>query len=195
MGLQVSTDEIITAPYAAVLHLRQMGNPTCRLIVAEATREEFSAFPQSDDSPDVIVVGGLEGSWSYDLLNSVFRQMMDGVEIVALHKGKYWQEPDGLRIDVGVYVAGLEYVTGKSATVIGKPSAEFFRLGVTALNLTPDSVAMIGDDIVSDVGGAQRAGLKGVVVQTGKYRPELATASGVVPDAVLDSIASLPALF
>ena len=53
---------------------------------------------------------------------------------------------------------------------------------------------MIGDDINSDVGGAQVAGLKAVLVRTGKYRQAYAEASAIKPDYVIDSIADLPAL-
>ncbi len=29
---------------------------------------------------------------------------------------------------------------------------------------------MVGDDVLNDVGGAQRCGLMGILVRTGKYR-------------------------
>ena len=51
---------------------------------------------------------------------------------------------------------------------------------------------MVGDDIRSDVGAAQVAGMKAALVQTGKYRPSDLDA-GVKPDDVLSSIADLPA--
>ncbi|HUU45451.1 MAG TPA: TIGR01458 family HAD-type hydrolase [Acidobacteriota bacterium] len=195
LGLEIAPEEIVSAPFAAVLHLRQLGKPRCRLVVSDAIRETFAEFPESSDRPEAIVIGDIGSRWNYDLLNELFRQIMDGAALVALHKGRYWQEPEGLRLDIGVFVAGLEYVTGKTATVIGKPSAEFYRLAVGTLARPPQEVAMLGDDILSDVGGAQRAGLKGVLVTTGKYRPETTTASGVTPDAVLESIAHLPELF
>ncbi|MGH9593145.1 MAG: HAD hydrolase-like protein [Bryobacteraceae bacterium] len=49
----------------------------------------------------------------------------------------------------------------------------------------------MGDDIDIDVGGAQRAGLRGALVRTGKFRPANLDSS-VKPEAVLDSIAALP---
>jgi ribonucleotide monophosphatase NagD (HAD superfamily) len=97
-------------------------------------------------------------------------------------------------MDIGAFVAALEYATGKQAIVIGKPSWEFFRLTVTSLGLTAAKVAVIGDDVDSDVGGGQAAGLTGVLVQTGKYREEFVRQSSVRPDHVIASIADLPAL-
>jgi ribonucleotide monophosphatase NagD (HAD superfamily) len=53
---------------------------------------------------------------------------------------------------------------------------------------------MVGDDVESDVGGARRAGLAGILVRTGKYREEAVRSSGVDPDATVDSIVDVPRL-
>src|SRR5919204_349688 len=58
----------------------------------------------------------------------------------------------------------------------------------------PADAVMVGDDVESDVGGALRAGLAGVLVRTGKYRPEAVAASGVEPTATVDSIVNVPTL-
>ena len=62
------------------------------------------------------------------------------------------------------------------------------------MGLKREEVLMIGDDIDSDVGGAQQAGLRAALVRTGKYRQAYAEASSIKPDYVIDSIADLPAL-
>jgi ribonucleotide monophosphatase NagD (HAD superfamily) len=79
-----------------------------------------------------------------------------------------------------------------TAVVIGKPSAAVFEAGVAALGLAPEETAMVGDDLDSDVRGAQAAGLVGVQVCTGKFRPEQLARIGVQPDVVLDSFADVP---
>jgi HAD superfamily hydrolase (TIGR01458 family) len=117
---------------------------------------------------------------------------MNGAKLVAMHRNKYWQTENGLRMDIGAFVAGLEYVAGCEAMVIGKPSQEFFKLAIQSLGLPTPNVAMIGDDIEADVGGAQAAGLTGILVRTGKYRADTVARSTVRPDADLDSIADLP---
>ena len=91
-------------------------------------------------------------------------------------------------------MSALEYAAGIEAVVIGKPSPRFFKFAVSDMGFEPDEVAMIGDDIESDVGGAQRAGLRGVLVRTGKYRQRLVEKSTVVPDMIIESIADLPRL-
>jgi ribonucleotide monophosphatase NagD (HAD superfamily) len=50
---------------------------------------------------------------------------------------------------------------------------------------------MVGDDLWSDVEGAQRAGLQGWLVRTGKYQEMALRESGILPDRILESVAEL----
>jgi HAD superfamily hydrolase (TIGR01458 family) len=171
-----------------MLRLRKVRS--ARLVVSDAIRGEFDGIEESV-RPEVIVIGDIGNAWSYDLMNDLFHQVMDGAEIVALHRGRYWQVADGLKLDIGAFVAGLEFATGATATVIGKPSPQMYHAAIHDMNLEPDDVVMIGDDVHHDVGGAQAAGIRGVLVKTGKYRDVLVASAGIKPDLVIDSIAVL----
>lgn len=189
LGMHVEPGEVISTPRVAAQWLRDHGVRTARLLVCDDIRGEFDGLMPSD-RPDAIVIGDIGNAWSYDLMSELFHHVMDGAKIVALHKGRYWQVAEGLKLDIGAFIAGLEYATGATATVIGKPSPEMFHAALRDLSLSSGDVVMIGDDARQDVGGAQKAGIRGVLVKTGKYRPELA-ARDVTPDLVLDSIAAL----
>jgi HAD superfamily hydrolase (TIGR01458 family) len=119
---------------------------------------------------------------------------MEGAELVALQKNRYWMRADGLSLDVGPFVAALEYATRREAIVVGKPARSFFELVLAELRVEAGAAAMVGDDIETDVAGALAAGLAGVLVRTGKYREAQVRGSGVAPTATIDSIADLPAL-
>jgi len=190
LGLDVDEGEIISSPRAAALYLRSLGNPTCHLIVADDVRHEFADFPTSG-SPDYVVLGDIGERWSYRLLNDAFRKLVGGAGLIAMHKGRYWQVDDGLSLDIGAFVTGLEYAADTEAILVGKPSPTIFGVALADLGLRADEVVMVGDDIHSDVGGAQGVGVAGVLVKTGKYREELVARSGITPDAVIDSIAEL----
>lgn len=194
MGFEVCAEEILTAPTAALHYLEQRQPRSCHFILDEAVKAEFDGWPQSDSNPEVVVIGDIGPNWDYQLMNHLLTFLMQGSELLALHKSKYWQTPQGLQIDIGAFIAGLEYASDKQATVVGKPSAAFFSAGVESLGCAPGQIIMVGDDIESDVGGAQGAGLRGVLVKTGKYREEVAAASAVSPDAVIDSVAQLTAI-
>jgi len=191
LGLPIEKSELVTPPKIAAEHLRRMGQPRCLLIMEDDTKKDLAGIPTDENDPEVIVIGHYANRWNYDLLNRLFHMIMNGTQLVALHKGRYWQTERGLTLDIGAFVTALEYATGTQATVIGKPSQTFFELALADLGLPAEKVAMIGDDINSDIGGAQRAGLRGILVRTGKYRAELVEQSLVTPDLVIDSIALL----
>ena len=111
--------------------------------------------------------------------------------LVALGMSRYAQEKDGLVLDVAPFIKALEHASGCEAVVMGKPAIEFFDAAIRKLGASPAQTVMIGDDIVVDVGGAQAAGLAGVLVRTGKFRPR-DLEGDIGPDAVLDSVADLP---
>lgn len=190
LGLTIRPEESFGAVKAAVEFLRSKGNPSCFLVLAEEVLTDFAEFQVSDRSPDYIILGDID-YWNYDLLNRLFGMIMNGATLVALHKGRYWQTESGLQLDIGLFVAGLEYVTDRKAIVIGKPSQSLFQLVLDDMNLPAGQVAMVGDDIINDVKGAQEAGMKGILVKTGKYREDLVAESNVKPDMVIDSVAEL----
>ena len=194
LGLAIGEQEILSPPQAAILYLRGRNAARCHLVLADDLKAEFKEFAQDHTRPDAIVVGDIGDRWNYPVMNHLFEMVMYGAELVALHRGRYWQSESKLRLDIGAFVAGLEYATGRAATVIGKPSPKFFELAIAELGVPAAGVVMVGDDIEMDVAGAQAAGLRGALICTGKYRAELVAASGVRADAVLPTIAELPSV-
>jgi len=189
-GLEVSEDEIFSAPVAAARYLHRRGQPRVFLLLAKDAHRDFDGLEITDQQPDFVVMGDMGDEVNAALLNKAFRLILGGAELIALQKNRYWKTAQGLTLDAGPFVVALEYATGQQARVIGKPSSDFFRLALDDLGVAPTRVAMIGDDIEVDVGGAQRAGLKGILVRTGKFR-ETDLQLGIEPDGVIDSIANL----
>ena len=147
---------------------------------------------------EAVLVGGCdEGEepgrvFSYLNLNRAFLELEVGAELYCLHKNRWWQTADGPKLDAGAFVAGLEYASGTEATVLGKPSPEYFAAALEAIDADPELAWMVGDDVEGDIRGAQRHGMKTVLLRTGKFRPDEVEDSGVVPDGILSSIAQLP---
>jgi HAD superfamily hydrolase (TIGR01458 family) len=191
MGFPILQKEIISAPMATVLYLRNLGAPTCYLLVSDEVKQDFREFVSSNENPDVIVVGDIGEAWDYQLVNKLFRMMMNGAQLIALHKGRFWQASEGLKVDFGAFIAGLEYATGMQALIIGKPSPSIFEMALKDLDLPAKNVAIIGDDIDSDVGGGKACGLAGILVTTGKYRQDYVSRSSIEPDLTLPSIKAL----
>ncbi len=147
---------------------------------------------------DAVLVGGADESeepgriYSYLNLNRAFLELLAGAELYCLHRNRWWQTAAGPRLDAGAIVAGLEYAAGIEATVLGKPSAQYFAAALEAIDADPELTWMVGDDLDDDVAGAQRQGMRTVLVRTGKFRPDDLDHTSIVPDGIVSSIAQLP---
>jgi HAD superfamily hydrolase (TIGR01458 family) len=192
MGIPAQPEEILSAPAAAARWLRSRDVSRVQLLVPEATVEEFQGFERTDRSPEVVVVGDLGEAWTFPLLNQAFRNLMDGAELLALQRNRYWHTDGGLSLDGGPFVAALEHGSGKTATLVGKPSPAFFESAARELGLPPERIAVVGDDLESDVAGARASGMIGIAVRTGKYRAQDEDRAREAADVVLDSIADVP---
>lgn len=147
----------------------------------------------ADRTPQAVLVGDLGEQWTYALMQEAFTYVLDGALLIALSRDRYWRRGGVLALDAGPFVAGLEYATSRDAILAGKPSPEFFRAAVASLpaGSAEAGLAMIGDDLWSDVRGAQEAGYRGWLVRTGKFREDALQESGIVPDRILESITDL----
>uniref|UniRef100_A0A8C4URC5 Haloacid dehalogenase-like hydrolase domain-containing protein 2 n=1 Tax=Falco tinnunculus TaxID=100819 RepID=A0A8C4URC5_FALTI len=123
------------------------------------------------DDPNAVVVGLAPEHFHYEMMNRTFWLVLDEAPLIAIHKARYFKKKDGLALGPGPFVAGLEYTTDTKATVVGKPDKTFFLEALRGTDCTPEEAVMIGDDFRDDVGGAQNAGMRGILVRTGKYQP------------------------
>jgi HAD superfamily hydrolase (TIGR01458 family) len=193
MGLVVPEHHIFTPPRAAIIYMKNTGKQQYHLLTTGDAERDFDprgrCIPPA--RPDYVIIGDAGEKITYDALNLAFRFLMDGAELLALEKDRYWMAQDGLSLSAGPLVAALEFASGKTATVLGKPSEAFFRLALHDMDLLPEEVAMIGDDITTDIGGAKKAGMTGIQVRTGKYRKDSADSAAIKPDYIIDSIAQI----
>ena len=194
LGFPVADREIVTPAGLAVRYCRERGYRRVALVMNDEVKRDFADLEESGERAQAVIVGDLGPAFGYDVLNRAFRCVMAGAELIALQKNRYWLRADGLSLDVGPFVAALEYATNRNAYVVGKPARGFFDQVLDALGAGSRAAAMVGDDIESDIGGALNAGLQAILVRTGKYREDEVRESGIEPSAVLDSIADLPEL-
>jgi HAD superfamily hydrolase (TIGR01458 family) len=192
-GFDVDASELVTAVVATAVYLRA-NHPGARVLLisdGDATGDlEGVDLVGPDEEPDVVVIGGASDVFSYHAMNRAFDGLMGGAALVGMHRNLYWRTTEGLQLDGGAYLAGLEEAAGVQATICGKPAGAFFLAALEPLAVTASGAVMVGDDIVNDVIGAKAAGLRGVLVRTGKFRSTDLTKGD--PDAVVDSIADLP---
>ncbi len=192
LGIDVPSEHIFTAPAVAADYLTSRKITRCYFLLRPSLLADMPEVVADDEDPEAVLVGDLGDDFTYNKLNRAFRFVLDGATFISLAQNRYFKKPEGLFMDVGAFVAALEYATGQSAECIGKPSKTFFEIAALSMNLDLEEVAMIGDDPESDVLGAQKHGLTGVQVRTGKFDPEWLERLERKPDHVIDSIAELP---
>jgi len=195
MGIEVDPDELQTAGSVAA---KTLAGRRVLALTMPGLLDDLQGLELLGMNVDAVLIGGAdEGAdngrvFSYLNLNRAFHELSAGAEFYCLHKNKWWQTADGPRLDGGAFIAGLEYASDTEATVLGKPSSAYFDAALEALDGEPGLTWMIGDDFELDIIGAQRHGMRTILVRTGKFRPDELDHSPVQPDGIVSSIAQLP---
>ncbi|MET7521578.1 HAD-IIA family hydrolase [Streptomyces sp. NPDC005248] len=200
-GFPIGEDDILTAPSVTAAYLREhYPGARCALLNSGDVSEDLAGVTLVDvaegarGNVDVVVVGGAGDAFGYAALNAAFRHLQCGARLVAMHRNLYWRTSEGLDLDTGAFLPGLERAARVEAEVTGKPAEAFYATALAHLGAVASETLMVGDDIETDVLAAQRFGITGVLVRTGKYLPETHRSATGTPDHVLDSFADLPAL-
>ncbi|MET9897261.1 TIGR01458 family HAD-type hydrolase [Streptomyces sp. NPDC006446] len=194
-GFPVDAADILTAPAVTAAYLAEHHpGARCALLNSGDIREDLEGVHLVEEDADVVVVGGAGPEFGYAAVNRAFGHLQRGARLIAMHRNLYWRTDRGLQLDGGAFLLGLERAARTEAEITGKPSPAFFETALARLGAGPGEALMIGDDIESDVLAAQRTGITGVLVRTGKYLPESHRAADGTPDHVLDSFADLPRL-
>ena len=194
MGLDIEAEEVFTAPRVAAEALRTAGVRRAHFLLREEVLADMGGIVSADENAEAVVIGDLGAGLTYERLNRAFRLLLAGADFYALAENRMYRHADGMCLDVGAFVRALEYGSRRKAVLLGKPAPAFFQTAVASMGLSPQGVASIGDDLESDVGGGLGAGLRGVLVRTGKFREEDLRVAKVFPDAVIDSFADMPAV-
>jgi HAD superfamily hydrolase (TIGR01450 family) len=208
-GMDVTADEVITAAVLTAGYVRdRYPGARCFLVNSGQIGEDMpgvdvvyasevgDAVPET---PDVILLGGAGPEYDHVTLSRVYDWMAQGVPVVAMHRSTSWNTTEGLRIDTGMYLIGMEETSGRKATAVGKPAPEGFLASASRLGVDPDEMYMVGDDLNNDVLAAQVVGMTGVLVRTGKFRQDTldrwaADDFAMQPNHVIESVANLPEL-
>jgi len=172
LGIEVPVDSIFTAPAVAHRFLVEHGLRRCFFLIKPSLLADFPGIEAVEEDPEAVVIGDLGDQFGYNNLNLAFEFLLNDARFLTLARNRYFKKKGKLSLDVGPFVAALEYATQREAELLGKPSATFYHEAVASMDLAPDQVVMIGDDLEGDVLGSQEAGLHGLAVRTGKFQSD-----------------------
>lgn len=208
-GMDVTADEVITAAVLTAEYVRdRYPGARCFLVNSGEIGEDMTGIDlvyahdvrdAVPDQPDVVLLGGAGPEYDHVTLSRVYDWMAQRVPVVAMHRSTAWNTTEGLRIDTGMYLLGMEETSGRKAVAVGKPAPEGFLASANRLGVEPEEMYMVGDDLNNDVLAAQVVGMAGVLVRTGKFRQDTldrwaADEFAMQPSHVIDSVADLPKL-
>jgi HAD superfamily hydrolase (TIGR01450 family) len=197
IGIRADADQVVTSANATARFLVGCGFAGRRAFVigSAAFKQELTSIGlrllAADEAPtaELVVVGG-HSDFDFAELRAATRAVANGASLYAAGRDHVVPGKDGPEPATGAILAAVETATGVTATVIGKPEPYMFLVARDLLR-TRQRIAVVGDNLASDIAGAKRAGLDAILVLTGtSTRAEIAGAD-YPPDLVVDSIADL----
>lgn len=197
LGLMASLEEIVTVGAAIQYVLADRTSETGTYVVGSQAifRHVGDAGQRILNGTDRVaeaelVVIAAHDDLRYSELKEATQAVLSGAEMIAAGRDRTFPAEDGPWPATGAIVAALEYATGQTATIVGKPSPEIF---LTALDrLGAGSTLVVGDRLDSDLAGAAATGLDAAIVLTGSAsQPEAEAAHDPAPVAIAEDLHSL----
>ena len=197
-GFKVNERRLLTPISATIDYIKsKKENALCYIIAPDELDADFKGtgltITRKEEPVDFVVLG-YDYRTNFEMLDSAYRLIMDGAELIAMHQDKVFPGKQKQNIGLGAFVKSLEYSTNKTATIIGKPSKNFFELAIKKNSAGANKIAMVGDSLTGDIIGAKKTGLIAIMVQTGNFNEKELNESKIKPDYLIDSIKDLPDL-
>ncbi|HZW85561.1 MAG TPA: HAD-IIA family hydrolase [Nitrososphaerales archaeon] len=173
-GIDFKLNEVLSSAYLTAQFVRdKFGEVTYYLVGEEGLDEEMRRFGHhpwgAGRSPDMVVVG-LDRGLTYSKLDQGARFLRAGSKLVATHNSRLYMAKDGPAVATGPIVKALEFASGKKAVVVGKPSPHMFRMALKTASCAKKDAVMIGDQLDTDILGAENSGIDAVLVKSGVDR-------------------------
>jgi HAD superfamily hydrolase (TIGR01458 family) len=166
-NIAIEPSELFSAPQAAKNYiLSHQLRPYC--LINDALAADFTDIDQQN--PNCVLIGESKDKLNFSNLNKAFQLCQQGMPLIAIGKNRYYQSAEGLCLEAGAFVHGLEWACGQPAIIMGKPSPQFFQQVVASTPFKAEQCLMIGDDVQGDVIAATQAGLNACLVKTGKFQ-------------------------
>lgn len=192
MGVEVSPDEILNSGQATARFLARQYPAGTRVHVfgMAALRQALTdeGFVLADEDVE-LVVASMDRNVSYEKLEQATLLIRGGARFIATNLDPTFPSEKGLLPGTGSLIQALRTASGVEPTAIGKPEPAMYELAMDAMNAAPESTAVIGDRVDTDILGGKRAGIKTICVLSGASDRTEAEAIGT--DLICDDIAEL----
>lgn len=200
-GIPVTENDVLTSSAATAQYLAArddlrdkspfvIGSPSFH---QELAQHGFDEVPARDAARAQLVVIGGHDHFDFAQLRAATRAACNGAKVFAAGRDSLVPTPDGPEPGTGAILAAVETAAGVTGTVIGKPEPLIFGIALRLLSGC-NRIAVVGDNLSSDIAGAKRSGIPAVLVLTGSSSRADISGAAYEPDLVVDSLADLPGI-
>ncbi len=127
-------------------------------------------------NPQAVVLS-VKSDYSFEEFAQINEFLLSGARLVGMHKTTLYVKNNKRYPSVGALLAMFEYACSVQSEVVGKPSELFYQKALQRIGGDFRDVVIISDDVVGDLVGAKRLGMKTLFVLTGKFK----SAQEIVP--------------
>lgn len=193
----VGIENVMTSSLATAAYMQNQFAPGSRVYAVgqdgliEALR--LAGFELAEDSsrPVDVVVSALDFYLTYEKLKHATVLIRRGAKFIATNGDLTLPTEDGFHPGAGSILAALQAASGVKPIVIGKPEPLMFEIAVQKMGVAPGETAMLGDRLETDILGAQRVGLKTILVESGVDSRQTIPVKGITPDVIFGGIDEL----
>ncbi len=196
MGLDASIENILTSAVATERFLldQRPGKRVYVLATPEVQDEMREAgIPLTEEDPDIVLLT-FDRTITFDKINKAYSFIMAGAELVATHPDHLCPTEGGYDVDIGAFICMFEYLTGRKATVVGKPNPLMLDMAAAEMGAERESTVMVGDRLYTDMRMAQDCGIRSILVLSGETTEEDLRGSSMRPTYVVGSVGEIPGL-
>lgn len=193
-GAVITAQDVLTSAEATALYLPYIAPRGSRVFVigGEGIKNELTraGYTLVEHDANVVVVG-IDWTLTYDKLKRAALEIRRGAKFVGTNADKTFPTEEGLVPGAGSIIAALQTATDSAPIIIGKPERAMFDIALEKMGATRDSAAVLGDRLDTDIEGAQRAGLRSILVLTGVTSRASLAQSPIQPDWVVENLDAL----
>jgi len=146
------------------------------------------------NSPQAVLVA-IKKDFSNEEYADMIEFVLSGAKLIGMHETSIYAKEKRYP-GVGAILKMISFATQKDYEVVGKPSKLFYKEALKLLqkqdkNATFEDITIISDDVVGDLVGAKKLGMKTVFVTSGKFKDEneIVPYLDVKPDKIYSSVA------
>jgi 4-nitrophenyl phosphatase len=196
-GVEVPPERILTSSLATAAYLAGQTPPGARVYaigedgVRQALEERGFVLADGTGVGAAYVVVGWDRDLTWDKLATAALLINAGAGFIGTNPDVNYPTERGPVPGNGAQLAALQATTGVAPVVIGKPEPWMYQECMRRMGARPQTTAIIGDRLDTDIAGGMRAGLTTILVLSGISTEADLAASPMKPDFVCADIEEL----